>query len=507
MRDTSEADFNFEVWQPALMKYASAVNLTVRLFNADGRAVFGPIHPTPLFALFEHHGYDPGLFAECAAECNAQTNERPAVLVSQFHGLAVVGASLLLEDRIIGAAVAGYAFVDFSQVSEIQRLAHNAGITFEALWEIARKQAPVPRGRLIVHGELLQVLGDALLRENFRTRQYQRAAAIVEYSDDAIIGTDLDGRITNWNPGAERLFGYTAQEVLDQPIALLIPPGRLDEEPDLLDRIWRGETIKNYETVRRCKNGTLLDVALTISPIADARGQLVGASNIARDVTERKQAEQHTKLLLAEISHRSKNQLAVVQSMVHRATDEQDAKSFAESFSARLGGLAASLTLLLQNDWRGADVTQLVRSQLTHFVDLIGTRIMINGPLLRVTPEAAQTIGMALHELGTNAAKHGALSNDDGTIQVSWTISQNGNGAGFGMLWQERGGPTVATPKRSGFGSTVIVAMVQYGLDAVVNLDFRAMGIVWRMSCPLDRVLDKSAVANLSLPTTSLKSQ
>ena len=169
----NSALFGSDLWQTALEKYATATHLTVTLFDLDGRVVFGPVHPTPLFQLFEEAGYDPGIFGECTRRCIAQAEERPPVLISQFHGLAVVGASVALEGRIVGAAVGGYALADFSQVSEVQRLAKQSGIVFERVWEIARKQSPVPQQRLVVYGELLQVLGDALLRENYRMQCQQ----------------------------------------------------------------------------------------------------------------------------------------------------------------------------------------------------------------------------------------------------------------------------------------------------------------------------------------------
>lgn len=139
MKPPTDVLFNSDLWMHALDKYASDTHLSVKLFAADERVVFGPINSTPLSKLFDEKGDDPGIFAECAHRCMAQTNGRPAVLVSEVYGLAVVGASLVLNGEVVGAAVGGYAFVDFSQLSEVQRLAKDAGskITFGNRPEIA----------------------------------------------------------------------------------------------------------------------------------------------------------------------------------------------------------------------------------------------------------------------------------------------------------------------------------------------------------------------------------
>lgn len=262
------------------------------MFDVEARLVFGPIHPTPLFQLLEEGRYDPGIFLECAGRCLAQTDNRPAVTVSQAHGLAAVGTSLMLDGKIVGAAVGGYVFVDFTQSSDIQSLARHAGIPFAKLWELVRQQAPVPQRRLLVHGELLQVLGDALLREHHRARQYEQAAAIINSSDDAIFSKNLEGIITSWNRGAERLFGYSAGEMVGRPVTMFMPPERVNEEAAILSRIQQGESIDQYETVRRRKDGTLVDISLSVAPLPDARGRIVGASQVARDITDRVRAEE-----------------------------------------------------------------------------------------------------------------------------------------------------------------------------------------------------------------------
>ena len=479
--------FGSDLWETALQKYGSATHLTVRLFDADERAVFGPVHATPLFQLFGETGYDPGMFAECAHRCIAQTEKRPAVIVSQFHGLAVVGASLALEGRIVGAAVGGYAFADFSQTSEVRRLARQSGIDFERLWSIARRQPPVPRGRLTVHGELLQVLGDALLREHYRTRQYEQAAAIVDSSGDAITSCDLEGVITSWNTGAERLFGYTAREAIGEPITLFIPADRLDEERGILERIRGGEKIEHYETARRCRDGGLLDISLTVSPLTDVRGRIVGASKIARDITERKRQRQHRELLINELNHRVKNTLATVQSFavqtLRSAATPAEAR---ETFEARLAALAKAHDVLTQEQWEGASLSKVVADAIAAYsADAQAPRFQVAGPNVRIQPRAVLALSMALHELATNAVKYGALSNSTGNVEISWRLVPS-DPQRLQFRWTESGGPPVEAPGRRGFGSRLIEQGLARDLAGAARLAFTRRGVVCTIEAPLE---------------------
>lgn len=163
-------------------------HLTVTIYAQDW-VVCGPVHPTPLFDLFGRHGYEPGILRECARTCLAQAVERPAVVVAPQYGLAVVGTSLVLDGEVVGAAVAGYALVDFVRSAAIEQLAREAGVPIGDLWDIARRFQPIPERRLVQQGELLQVLGDAVLRESSRTRRSE--AMVTELTDESAARDDF----------------------------------------------------------------------------------------------------------------------------------------------------------------------------------------------------------------------------------------------------------------------------------------------------------------------------
>jgi PAS domain S-box-containing protein len=320
-------------------------------------------------------------------------------------------------------------------------------------------------------------------------RRSEGLAAIVTSSDDAIIGKTLDGIVTSWNEAAERMFGYTANEMIGQSIRRLIPADRGVEEEMILGRVARGERLQSYETVRKTKDGRAINVSVTISPTRDERGRIIGASKIVRDVTSRKADEDQVRLLMREANHRVKNILYVVRGVVQaiaRHTVVDKPEDFLSRFTERMDALAANQELLLRNNWQGVDVEGLARAQLAHFADLIGIRITIDGPKLRLTATAAQTIGLALHELATNAGKYGALSTDVGRVDIAWGTKGNT----FTMSWTERQGPPASAPKHRGFGAVVVEDMAAQSVGGEVDLRYPASGLTWRLTCPTVNALE-----------------
>jgi PAS domain S-box-containing protein len=308
-------------------------------------------------------------------------------------------------------------------------------------------------------------------------------ASIVETSGDAIVSKNLTGIVTSWNRGAERIFGYTADEMIGRSITTLIPPDRHNEEPEILDRIRRGERVDHYETVRQRKDGSLVDISLTVSPVKDAAGKVVGASKIARDISERKHAQARHQLLTQEIQHRTKNLFAVVQAIVSTSfvgkNTVEDAKA---AVISRLGSLGQTHAMLIDKDWEGADLAEIVRAEMNPYAG----RVQVEGPSLMLTARAAQNFALALHELATNAAKYGALSNATGQVRISWSKSVSNGSDLFTFRWQEEGGPPVSPPRQKGFGSAVLEQVMAEHFEVAPHIDFLRSGARYELNGSLD---------------------
>jgi len=437
-------------------------------------------------------------------------------------------------------------------------------------------------------------------------------AAIVECSSDAIVGKALDGTVLSWNASAERIFGYSAEEMIGQSIRRLIPDDRQAEEDAILASISAGERVPGFETIRRRKDGSEVHLAVTVSPVRDAAGNIVAASKIARDITESRrvlqaledsevrfrlmadniaqlawiagadgaitwynrrwydftgstfetmrgwgwqavhhpdhvgrviekfracveagaewedtfplrgadgryrwflsraaplrgpgggvycwfgtntditeqlEAERRIELLMLEVNHRSKNMLAMIQSLARRSANSATSQhDFVARLERRIAGLAANQDLLVRRAWTDVPVRELVEVQLAFLGDVAG-QVSCAGPPLKVVPIAAETIGMAFHELATNAVKYGALSTPQGQVRITWGLDAHG---GLVMDWAESGGPPVAEPVARGFGSRLICEVPRGKLRATVDADYAPDGFRWRLSCPAEGVL------------------
>jgi PAS domain S-box-containing protein len=304
-------------------------------------------------------------------------------------------------------------------------------------------------------------------------------SAIVASSSDAIVSKTLDGVVTSWNRAAERLFGYTAAEVVGQHIAILAAPGRENEMPAILRRVRNGERIDHYDTVRRRKDGSTVDISLTVSPIRDAGGIIVGASKIARDISERKRWESRQELLLRELSHRVRNTLAVIQSIARNTARRAiTVDQFLDVFEGRLGAMAAAHDLLVADNWNGAALEDLVGTALGAHAEAGGVRRL---PAVQLSPSLALNLALALHELASNAAKYGALSAPRGCVALEGQVVDGD----LTLIWREHGGPEVRAPSQRGFGTTLLADVMTRQHGGRVDLDWRREGLVCTLTLPL----------------------
>jgi PAS domain S-box-containing protein len=322
-----------------------------------------------------------------------------------------------------------------------------------------------------------------------------RLAAIVECSDDAIISKDVDGVITSWNAGAEQLFGYSAEEAIGQPVTIIIPPDRLDEEASILARIRQGERVRHYETVRRRKDGATLDVWLAVSPIRNAKGEVIGASKIARDITDRRRAQERQILLLREMNHRIKNLFALACSVVTMsARFSSSTEDLVETVLERLSALARAHDLTLPDLTPGASrsekqttLRELAAAILSPYGRRDGGRMRfsLEGPDLPVAGASLTSLALLLHEFATNAVKYGALSGPDGQIDIDWRV----DGDDLHFAWRESGGPEVKTHgDAEGFGSSLAHAATSQ-LGGRISREWNPGGLAISLVIPLQGFL------------------
>lgn len=329
---------------------------------------------------------------------------------------------------------------------------------------------------------------EELAKSEAQLRSALKAGRLVHWE------TDLAAGVRHWTPEAMAMFG------IDVPDGIGHFGGDNDEFRQAVHPDDRHMTPSFYEMADR-QDWFPVEYRI-VKPDGSVRWLAGGGEVVARlpdgraarlvsvvgDITDRKLAEQHTELIMRELTHRAKNLLAVILSIATQTSRSANTvEEFHERFSSRLQGLAASHDLLVHRDWQGASIGDIAESQLAPFVDAGTDRLHLSGPETIVTPRAAEAIGLAFHELATNAVKHGALSNDTGTVTIEWT--PNPGSKDLRLCWTERGGPQVTPPTRKGFGHIVCERVVAQLLGGEVSMDFAPEGVRWQLRVPADHLV------------------
>jgi PAS domain S-box-containing protein len=420
-------------------------------------------------------------------ECDERTSSPKSL--SSFAGLQLrsfIDVPLFKAGRLVAFLFTGDGVARRWTDNEIALLRDIAERTWST---VDRPRAEAERLRIV----------EELRLANVSARQL---AAIVTSSSDAIVSKTLDGTITSWNSAAERLFGYTAEEMLDHSILRLIPPERHREEEDILARIAAGEIVQGFETTRTRKGGQPVEVSVTVSPVFDGDGNIRGASKIARDITERRQAEEKLRLaeekqglLLKELDHRVKNLFSIVSGIVAlSARTATTPRGLADAIQGRLGALASAHQLVRvrevgSTDHRETTLDELVRTVLVPYAAAAETgeaaRFVVEGPQVAISGNAMTSFALVFHELATNAAKYGAFSARGGQVAIEWSRE----GGELHIVWREQGGPPVkAAPEREGFGSLLARRSVQGQLGGELAYEWDPDGLIVRLSAPSERL-------------------
>jgi PAS domain S-box-containing protein len=319
-----------------------------------------------------------------------------------------------------------------------------------------------------------------------RAESEARFRATFENAAVGIAHVAPGGRWLRVNEALCRILGYPADALLAKSLQDVTHPDDLDADLSQFEQMLNRK-VGSYGIDKRYlrKDGAAVWCRRTLSCVRRNDGAIDYFVIIVEDITERKAHEEQVQMLMREVTHRAKNMLSLVHAIA-RQTAARAPEEFIERFTERIQALAANQDLLVRNEWRGVDVEDLARAQLAHFADLVGARISLGGPVLRLNAAAAQAIGLALHELATNAGKYGALSTGDGRVDVRWRTE----GASFTMCWTERHGPPVSPPRRQGFGSTVMTSMAERTVGGRVHLHYAPAGLTWRLTCHAAKALE-----------------
>jgi PAS domain S-box-containing protein len=352
------------------------------------------------------------------------------------------------------------------------------------------KIGPTPEAR--IWGAQAGIVGVAfcalLLGAAFAERRQHAAvmAAVLNTIEEAIITIDAKGVVKDLNPAAARVFGYGADEVIEHNVKMLMPEPYQSEHDGYISNYLKTGQAKvigfGREVSGRRKDGSAFPMELAVTEMTVSGRRMF--TGVVRDITERKQVEQHQELLVAELDHRVKNVLAQV--AVVAMSTRQGSRSideFLRSLNGRIQSMAAAHTLLSKSGWQSVGLDALVRNQLAPYAT--DTNVTISGTDVMLIAAEIQAVARVLHELVTNAAKHGALSIPGGLVSVRWNRKANGAGANLILVWQEHGGPPVKSEIQTSYGTSLIRNLIPHELGGRVDLAFASEGVSCQIEIPI----------------------
>ena len=292
-------------------------------------------------------------------------------------------------------------------------------------------------------------------------------------------------------PPPQRTFAISAAQAVGQPLSRLLPPDLSPEAQEFFDNGGGRQLGREFEMTWLQSTGEPVPLSMNYAPVlSDDTNSLIAGELIARDITKDHRARRHAEMMMGELNHRVKNTLATVQAIVMQtSTTATDLPSFKVDFLARLMALSQAHNLLARDDWNGASLGEIVEQELNPWrsseSEAAKLRIQISGDEVRLRPKEALALSMALHELSTNAAKYGALSEARGRVVVTWATRTVGQERWLTLQWAEQDGPTVTPPKHRGFGSRLIRDGLAYELGGETRLEFPTSGVTCSIDVPL----------------------
>lgn len=313
-----------------------------------------------------------------------------------------------------------------------------------------------------------------------------RMAAVASASQDALFGVNLKCKIEAWNPAAERLFGYSAEEIVGEDVSVLASEAYSAEQAEIVGQVTSGKIVGPLETKRQRKDGTSFFASLSVSPVRTSDGTVTGMAATVRDISDRKEWEARQLLMSRELAHRVKNSFAILQSILRSTLKTSSGpEQFAVAFSSRVHSLAVAQDVLTDNDWKGAELQDLARRQLAPYMSRIYNRIDIQGPEVRLPADYAVPFSLIFNELASNALKHGALSDGTGTVNLSWTVANiPGGPRRLCVRWEEHGKRGSLQPGPDAFGAKLIDKSLA---GANVTREFRPEGLLCIIEVSLNR--------------------